>query len=299
MYTLIAQLRQLYENKEYSQAWRTYLSNQSVEPQWHLYGSLTGWKLGEIAAASRAAERALSFKPKGEVLLECKFQYGDMQRRMGGLKDAVDKFNDCLGLLEKFPDSMPLLYGPTLYNLGLCYSGMGEHHKAMDFYVRALQSFENEHMATYQCMCIQNMAWTAIDMGEYGNAHEYIHTAMNMSHNPYGNDALIAYLHYRQGDYAEAARVCEKTLRSVVDGDPVPGDVNAIACVVFAEIALLQGNHEIAFDLAYSAIMIAMKQQDDDRCYRLAKRVYHKAINAKRSVSTGINPLADQQVGGD
>lgn len=167
-------LRGLMATGKLAEAWSLYLDTPSTDPEWHLEGGLVAFRADNIMAARTAAERGMSLWPVGAVRVKLVFLLGEMRRRIGEPLPAIEQFTEVLSMLDHLPELRPLLRGSALYNRGLALMSCYRPSDALADYQAALVEFEREGLTRYRRMALQNAAWTAVDLGDYGLAQTYL-----------------------------------------------------------------------------------------------------------------------------
>lgn len=168
--------------------------------------------IGEIK--SRQAEWELSFshlRRAKELFLKrkdfigaakCENIIGTIYGDMGGLKHAVESFEEALNLAQDKDDF--IMQGKVEVNLGIVNTILGKYDEALTFFRRSLLNFDKVGDDKRLAEIHQNLSMVYLKKGEYDLASKEVDEAISVSRK-------INYLQELGISYITKALVCTKT----------------------------------------------------------------------------------------
>lgn len=281
--SVIDGLRELYEARRLDEAWAEFerlLVGDPTDAEVYLYGALTAWRMGRPRDGRTAVLRGDKLKLTGTIALRLRFISGVLAREAGDTVLALEEFDRCLDILAGCPDLASVFRGSILYNQALALQHVrGRLADSLSVYRMAIAEFRAQGMRDYLRQALQNAAWVATDLGDYGVALELLSEAGPLCETDEANwvqQVGLAHLHSRDGHPEIAAQFCETLLRA----EGVSVATRSLAATVAAETLLSQGLLTEAAQTGALAVELAL-QTLDDRCLSAAKRVHTQAKQAQ------------------
>ncbi len=266
-------LRQLYESGQYREAWALYLGDtESESVEWHWYGSLACWRVGNRAQSRTAAERGMSLGPTGEWAVKFHHRLAVTNLAFGESGLAIEHCEACLRDIDQYPVLSRFLKGAVLYNLALAYgyrwSDASAQRKAVESYKAAAAEFRREDLRDHLRQCLQNLAWAVLTVGDVATAGDALAESDGLceTEEHRGIQAVTeAFLAHAQGRHRDALDYITPWLEQ-----DSPADAQVLAhCVAALAAADLIPHDSAMVDVAKrmsdNAVMLAMDRDCMDQ----------------------------------
>lgn len=279
-------LRELYESRRLSEAWREYERLQAegnVDAEAHILGALSARFLPEpnYREARLALERAEAANPTGITLGKLRLALGNLLREIGETSAAIEQYEAFIVGIGDYMTLAPVCYGVAHYNLGLAYRCARRYDEALRAYETGSAEFRRNDFPEYLRRCLQNMAWLHCLMGNVQQAEAALLEAEDLcktDHARWHQRIGWAYLEAVSGERTSALTRCEGIIKAEA---MAPADVVSHAYWVAGQVALNLGQFEQADLMANQAVTWSLQVKDDVRPMQDANALRREIYQAK------------------
>jgi signal transduction histidine kinase len=202
-----------------------------------------------------------SVDPKNQALqIQCAFNYGTVQYKIGNFEEALKQLFKAQGLLKDQTNTYK--YAETLERIGDVYSEMDQQELALKYLYEALAGFEKLNAPSNVATTLSEIAWMYKSQLNFSVALDFLERSQRIRESIHDNHGLSncfnirGLIYFQQKKYAEALSEMNKSLelRRQIGHREGVADVLFNMALVFEEqgdLKRAKENHQEALRLEY------------------------------------------------